>query len=410
MKNNNKKQGELPSKRECPGAQIDIVMKYFYPVTAGIEITVMETFSRLVSADWKVRVHTSSDTYLERKVLSRNENIKGVEIKRYRWSIFGFWPDIDWKKSDMVVLENFNIFPHFQIMAFAWILKILKKKNFSLILTPHGGYTPEWKVFNPISAVIKKIYHRSLGAYMINKCVDKIHAVSTWEKKEMIPFGINPEKIVVVENGLEDEAYTDLEEKISEEFKQRVRSFGKYILQIGRVHRIKNHETAIRALVELPEDINYVITGPIHDDKYKQELNELIKSLGLEERIIFSGIIKGAEKYYLIKNALAMIHMALWECYCGVILEAMSQKTICVVSEDSAFPYLLKDKFNGYNLKAKDYKSVAKALNNIIQNPDSREYEAIKQKNLDYANKHSWDMMVERLKGFYLECINKQQN
>ncbi|MCK5061413.1 glycosyltransferase family 4 protein [Candidatus Parcubacteria bacterium] len=389
MKNNNKK-------------QIDIVMKYFYPVTAGIEITVMETFSRLASAGWKVRVHTSRDTYLEKNVLSGNENIKGVEIKRYPWSIFGFWPDIDWKKSDMLVLENFNIFPHFQIMAFTWVLKIIKKKNFSLILTPHGGYTPEWRVFGVISRNIKRIYHQTIGACMINKCVDKIHAVSTWEKKEMIPFGISPEKIVVVENGLEDEAYADFEEKVSKEFKRVIKGYGKYILQIGRVHRIKNHKTVIRALAKLPKDINYVITGPIHDDKYKQELDELIKSLELEEQIIFSGIIKGAEKYYLIKNALAMVHMALWECYCGVVLEAMSQGTMCVVSEDSAFPYLYKDKFNGYNLKAKDHKAAANAINNIIEYPDSREHKAIKQRNLDYANNHSWNAMVERLKDFYL--------
>jgi len=181
-------------------------------------------------------------------------------------------------------------------------------------------------------------------------------------------------------------------------------------LQIGRVHEIKNHQTTIKALAALPKDINYVITGPIHDDKYKQELDKLIKSLGLEEQVIFSGIIKGAEKYYLVKNALAMVHMALWECYCGVVLEAMSQRTICVVSEDSAFPYIHNNKFNGYNLKAKDYQGVAEAINNIIVNPDSMEHQVIKQRNFDYANKHSWDMMVERLKCFYLGCINKQQN
>ena len=295
-------------------------------------------------------------------------------------------------------------------MTFAWILKVLKKKNFALLLTPHGGYTPEWRVFGKIDGAIKKLYHSSIGALMINKCVDKVHAVSTWEKKEMIPFGIKPEKIAVIENGLEDEAYLDFDKKISKEFKARVKSFGKYILQIGRVHPIKNHKTTIKALAKLPKDINYVITGPIHDDKYKKELDELIKSLKLEKQVIFSGIIKEEEKYYLIKNALAMVHMALWECYCGVVLEAMSQETICVTSEDSAFPYLVEDKFSGYNPKAKDQKAVVEALNNIIKNPDSLEHIAIKQRNLDYANQHSWNVIAKRLEKFYTECINKQQS
>ena len=40
--------------------KIDIVVKYFYPVTAGIETNIMETYRFLVENGWDVTLHTLS--------------------------------------------------------------------------------------------------------------------------------------------------------------------------------------------------------------------------------------------------------------------------------------------------------------------------------------------------------------
>jgi len=389
--------------------QIDIVVKYFYPITAGIETTVMDTFSLLARGGWRVIVHTSRDTYLEKNVLADRERVKGLELRRYRWGRFGFWPQIAWRETDALVLENFNVFPHFQIMVYSWFLKFIGKKKFALFLTPHGGFNPEWRIFHPAVALIKKFYHYTIGTLLINLTVDGVQAVSEWEKREMIKTGINAGKIAVIENGLEEEAFIDQAAVVGGEFKKRVAGYGRYLLQIGRVFMIKNYETTIRALAELPSDINYVITGPIHDNKYKEKLDALAGSLGLSERVIYTGVIKGAEKFYLIRHAEMMVHMALWESFCCVVQEGMSQGLVCVVADNTALPYLVKDRVNGYQVPAKDHGTLAAKIRFVLDNPGSKEINEIRQNNLAYAKNISWNRVAKRVEIFYQTCIKDKK-
>ena len=71
---------------------IHIIVKYFYPVTAGIEVNIAETYSRLVKKGWKVILHTSRDTYFEKDILPISENIMGIEVRRYSFKNWGFFP------------------------------------------------------------------------------------------------------------------------------------------------------------------------------------------------------------------------------------------------------------------------------------------------------------------------------
>jgi len=392
-------------KKNTDNKKIDIVVKYFYPVTAGIETTVLDTHSILVEKGWNVQIHTSRDLYLKKNTLAEKERVRNLDVRRYRWSCFGFWPMINWQETDVIVLENFNIFPHFQIMVYSWWLKIRKRKNFTLFLTPHGGFNPEWRIFNPITALIKKIYHYTIGTILINLSVDGVQAVSEWEKAEMIKKRINKEKIVVIENGLENEAFKDLENALSNDLKQKIASYGRYILQIGRVYMIKNYETTIRALAKLPRDINYVITGPIADKEYKQKLDHLIESLGLRERVIFTGVIKGTEKFYLIKKAQMMVHMALWESFCCVVHEGMSQGLVCIVADNTALPYLVKNNINGYHVPTLDHNKLADKIRYVIDNNTSKEIIEIKQMNMEYARNNSWEKVADRVAKFYLKYL-----
>ena len=43
--------------------KIHVITKYFYPVAAGIETNILETYSVLVKKGWDVTVHTSKDEY-----------------------------------------------------------------------------------------------------------------------------------------------------------------------------------------------------------------------------------------------------------------------------------------------------------------------------------------------------------
>lgn len=392
---------------------LHVIVKYFYPVTAGIETNTLETYSVLAEKGWDITIHTSRDTAVEKNCLRSTETFRGLKIKRYPFTWYGFLPQISTKNADIIALHNFDIFPHLHMLAYYLILKILGKKNFSLVLTPHGGFNPEWRVFGKIKGFIKQTYHNTLGVFLINHVVDAIRTVSEWEKKEMLGKGIRKNIIHVITNGIENEAYMDVDKLASPAIKKKVKKFGKYIIQVGRIYMIKNYETAIRALVHTPKDIKFVMAGAADKNPsykktdYLDTLKKLVTELKLEDRVIFVGVVRGADKYYLIKHAEMMVHMALWESYCNVVHEGMSQGLVCLVANNTALPLLIKDKVNGYVINTTDEKTLARKIQYVLKNKNTKTMKSMSQLNRTLALENSWRNVAEKVDMLYTTLIEK---
>lgn len=380
---------------------IDVIVKYFYPVAAGIETNILETYSILAKKGWDITIHTSKDTLTQKNVLSGSEVLRGLEIKRHPFRWYGFWPQLNWDKSEVVCLHNFNIMPHMLIMIYVLYRKLLGRKKTTLILTPHGGFTPDWLIFPPIIAVIKKLYHFTLGVILINLIVDGVRAVSEWEKQEIIKRGVKPSIVKTIANGIEDEAYMDLDAKASLEIKEKVKEYGKYIIQIGRIYNIKNYETTVEALTKVPKDLNFVIVGPIGSEAYLQKLKRLIENLNLQKRVFFAGVVRGIDKYYLIKRAQLMVHMARWESFCNAVHEGMSQGLVCVVANNTALPYLVKDGQNGFLVETTDVEGLAEKVNYIYQNSKASEIKKIKENSKLFGLKNSWRSVADQMEKWF---------
>lgn len=382
--------------------KIDVITKYFYPIAAGIETNILETYSVLAKKGWKITIHTSRDTYLNKNFLPLNENIRGMNVKRYTFKseLAGYMPDIDWGGNGVVALHNFNV-SHLGILLKVLSLKIQKKKKFKLLITPHGGFNPEWKIFSPLTRIVKISYQYTLGTILTNLTADEIRAVSIWEKQEMIKKGLNPKKIKVISNGLENEAFLNVDKLASKKIIETIKESGKYILQIGRIYPIKNYETVIKALPMIPDDINYLIVG--QDEKslsYKESLLSLAKNLGVEKRIKFLGVIRGVDKYYVIKHAKAMVHMAVWESFCNVIHEAMSQGTVCIAANNTALPLLIKNNHNGYLTDTFDYIKLSKVINNLLKKYNTPEIKKIKSEGKNFVKNNTWIKTADQLENF----------
>ncbi len=388
---------------------VHVIVKYFFPVTAGIETNVMETYTLLQKNGWNITIHTSKDTATEKNCLPSREVLRGLSVERYEFNRFGFFPKLSWEKADVLCLHNFDIFPHLLLLLYCFYLKILGKKQFALILTPHGGFNPEWSIFSLLQRTIKKTYHYTIGTFLINSVVDGVRAVSLWERSEMIGKGIQEKKISVIENGIEDEAYMDVEKKASTDIKKRVKEYGKYIIQIGRIYPIKNLETTIKAMTKVPKDIKFIIAGPqdhvLGKDTYKKELDTLIQKLGLQKRVVFAGVVRGVDKYFLIKKAQMMVHMALWESFCNVVHEGLSQGLVCLVANNTALPYLIKDGVNGYCIDTRNWEKVAGKINFVLQNKKSELIQNMKKKNREYGLKNSWEQVADSMYQFYANTL-----
>ncbi len=388
--------------------KVEIVNRYFYPVTAGIETVLIETYSILAKKGWDITIHTSKNTLSEKNVLSDSAQINGLKIKRYPFNKLTFIPKPDWKKIDILTLYNFDVLPHLLLLLYILGFKISGKKNFKLFLVPASGFNPNWALFPILARTIKKLYHYTLGTVLINNVVDGVLAISKWEKSEMIKKGVSPKLIKIIGLGVEKEATINVDKVVSKASKLLVGKIGDYIIQVARIDPIKNFETVIKALPLLPEKLKFIIVGPVQNPAYRQELEDLIKKLHLSSRVFLLGAVSAKDKFYLIKHAKMMVHMSSHEGYCIAVLEGLSQGLVCIVANNTALPYLVKDKINGYSIETKDYKLLAEKINYVFDNLDSKEIKKIQQNNRQTFGKQTYGKISEELFKYYSNVIGNQ--
>jgi len=181
------------------------------------------------------------------------------------------------------------------------------------------------------------------------------------------------------------------------------------LLQIGRLDRHKNYEAAIQSLALLPEKVKLVIVGPDEDQEYKTELLQLIENSGLTGRVIFAGVINGVDKFYLLKHALAYIHMAHSEGFGMVVQEAMSQGAICLISKGTGLEEIVKDKINGYALAKENIAGIAETIKFILENPEAGELKKIRQNNINSVKSRTWEKIAASIENLFNRAIIRNQ-
>lgn len=379
---------------------IDVVSKYFYPVTAGIETNILETYSELVQLGWSITVHTTTDTLNTKNTLSASDSIRGISIARYPSHGMGYIPAIDFSSTRLICLHNFNIFPHLGIYLITCIRRLLRLRTPNIFLTPHGGFTPEWPTFPRTIRILKRLYHAFVGRWLINTQTGMVRAISQWERQALMNQGVYAKKIVLIKNGLDKAAVQNHEKRVRSSIKKTVRSLGKYFVAVGRIAPIKNYETMIRAMAKHQNSTKLAIIGPIQDGTYFTHLMEIARSLKIKGRIKFLGTLHGSDKYYVISKARCQIHLARWESFCNVVHEAKSLGQICVVANNTALTSLIYNNINGFVVDTFDDCQLAGILKKI-ENPITN---AQRQKMRDTLKRESyptWDVSAKMMHTYY---------
>ena len=391
--------------------KLQVISTYFYPVTAGSEINLLNSCSNLVRRGWEVTIYTTKDSPHQKNIYKSFEDIKRIKVRRFSYLSFGFLPfsmSIDYRKSGIINLDDFITFPDFFICTYTLVLKVLRLKKFTLIFTAHGLFNYDTSIYPGFKFRVKQAIDHSLGVFLINRAVDGIRAVSETEKNGLINAGINSDLIRVIRNGIEDEAFlSNIDELASTETKRKIESIPTYIVQVARINPIKNFETTIRAMQNVREDVKFVIVGQSHDEEYKKALLSLVKKLNLENRVIFLGEVSVIDKYFLLKNSKAFVHMSKSEGFGIALLEAMSQGCVCVISRGTAMDELVQNSKNGFSLDFDDYQGVAKKIEYILDEKNADEISKMKKYNLEFVSDFSWDKITDLIEDFYLRMANR---
>ncbi|MGP4062877.1 glycosyltransferase family 4 protein [Halobacillus sp. H74] len=219
--------------------------------------------------------------------LSRNQHLLNIwHLTRYVY------------KRDINVIHANSL----RMVLYAGCLrKLAWKKKIKIIYTKHN-----------LTALEKfpKIF-----SLLMNHGVTGIITVSEHEKRELMHFGVQKEKITTVYNGVDLEKFPFTEKSQTEVFKVGI---------LARLSPEKNHNLFLDIAASMKEelDIQFYIAG---DGPEREVIQAKVQKLGLNKRVMLLGEVQ--EPYKFLQSMDALLLTSEREVFPMVILEAMATGT-----------------------------------------------------------------------------------
>ena len=215
--------------------------------------------------------------------------------------------------------NQYNAFFFYKLVASS-----LRKKALVAYTVHSYIWHDDWAA---IEGTVKKRYFQEVDAM---RCVDcsfvlNSDAVDTIRDR----IGIPADKLVLIANGVDTEAYFPLPAEDVADLRASLRLEGMdCVIQVGSVCDRKNQLGALEMLAPLMgerENLAYIYAGGVIDEGYKASIDAFAAEKGIGDRVVYLGELKpGAElnRYYNLAKCSLFATKA--EAFGLVVIEAMS--------------------------------------------------------------------------------------
>ena len=246
-----------------------------YHYIAHYRLPIFET----LSASEKINFYFAAGTETDQKIkIVNKEQLDYISLEN-KWFVKR---KLLWQKGIIsLVFKNYDHFvflgnPFFLSTWVSLILCKLKRKKASIWT---HGITKKLSTSKKI--ILKLLWSLS----------DKIFVYGNYAKREMIKYGVNQEKIVVVYNSLDYEKQLEVRYKLTNTniFKEHFGNEFSTFIFTGRLTKVKKLHLVLQAMKILHQDGVYCNLVLVGDGRAKGELLELAESLGLIKSVWFYG-------------------------------------------------------------------------------------------------------------------------
>ncbi len=230
--------------------------------------------------------------------------------------------------------------------------------------------------------------------------VDQVASVSQYCKDVVVDdLAIPSEKIAVVYQGL-DPRFRVLDDAEVAAVRVKYGLPPNYILCVGNLYPHKNYDTVVRMLASLrkrrADDTRLVLVG---DAKYAtREFRSLIRELGLEESIVFTGFLRhddlpavynGASVFVFAPIAASFPNPCLEAFACGVPVVASDRGAIAEITAGAAV--MLDD--------PRDVDAMLDAVAGLLDDANLRA--ELRSRGFERIKGFSWSLSARKLLGIY---------
>ena len=299
------------------------------------------------------------------------------------------------KKYDIIHLNDHRTFQNIITSLFALQNKI------PYILQPHGSLL----AFGS-KVQFKKITDILINNSIINKA-KKILALTEIEAKLFTKFkNIRENKISIIPNGINLSEYKNLPQKNVFKQKYNIKSDYKLILFLGRINRVKGLELLVKSFKKIADKNNAVkliIAGP--DDGYKSTLVEIINSLKISNKVIFTGYLSGRNKLEAYRAADVNVLPSIYDIFPLTILEACACGIPVITTKNCSISPIL-NKFKAGIIINRNENDLINKIETIL-NEKEKHSELIKNAQQMIQSFFTWDKIVLNLEVLYKKIINQ---
>lgn len=323
----------------------------------------------------------------------KNDRIELSGVSGYLWKInSNLWFQLILPiilKKHMVDLFHGTMF---LVPIFSNVPSIVTIYDLVLEIFPE---TMHWKNWLPLKTLMKASANKA----------SRIIAISENTKKDIIKyFGVDQEKIMVIYPGVGKEFSPQKREHDNIILKNYNLSPG-YILTVGTLEPRKNLIRLLNAykMLVVNEDSmpNLVMVGG--RGWLKEDINKTVDSLGLREKIVFTGYVPDSDLPALYRNAGVFVYPSLYEGFGLPPLEAMACGTPVVASNTSSIPEVIGDA--GLLVDPYNPAEIARAVAFVLKDNDLSA--RLERAGLIRSGLFTWDKTAQETIKLYQEVIEE---
>ena len=232
---------------------------------------------------------------------------------------------------------------------------------------------------------------------------DVTHVVATCtdEVFELRRLGLSTEKVSIVPCGVDTTEFTPRGPVAPRSGRPR-------LLVLGRLVERKGQEDAVRALVEVPDAELVVVGGPptteLAADPEVQRLRAVAESLGVADRLVFTGAVSRADVPGWIRSADVVLAVPWYEPFGITPLEAMACGRPVVATAVGGLVDSVADGVTGDLVPPRDPQALGTAIAALLRDDDRRAaYGAAGVKRA--RNRYRWSRVVADTDAVYRQVL-----
>ncbi len=271
------------------------------------------------------------------------------------WFKFGsiFLSTYPYRINNFLKTNSFDII-NAHTLDFASVHKQYKKK---LIFTPHGFNWIEQKYIHPLKKPFWNLFYVR-RFFSILRHVQYLISINPCSTEEFEQF--TNATIFDIPNPVSD-SFFDISQKPS------VNSF----LWMGVISKMKNLYTLLKALVIIKEkkkDFTLYVAGKIDDIEYYRQLTLFIAQKGLQDHVVFLGVINNHRKIEYFSKMSFFILTSFNEHAPMVISESFAASRPVIASNVGGIPYMIEENKTGFLVDPNNEQQIADKILFLLEN------------------------------------------